>query len=663
MVESEARKNDPRTAESTRSIDGALPATTDNSPAAWLHKPLFAELAIVICGLLAYSNSLHGPFVYDDVCDIKENRLLQEAQPFWRAVVDPDKSGLILHHRPIVVLTFAVNYALTGLNVVYFHATNVLVHLLAGLTLYGIVRRTLLLASMRSFHSAANPLALVIALLWTLHPLQTGAVTYIVQRYESLMGLFYLMTLYAAIRVATSERLRAGWSIICVLACLLAMGCKEVAISAPLIVLLYDRAFVSGSFRAAWRDRKALYLGLAATWLIVLPFLWERAGGGGVVATSQGFAGFSENKPWNVYALNQPAVILHYLRLCFWPQGQCLDYAWRASVDPLQIGPPLVVIGALLAITALWTVRQPIWGFVGDWFFLILAPSSSIVPVNDLAFEHRMYLPLAAVVAATVLGCYRLIHRQWPRSYVVAKRLCYGLSIAGVATLAVLTFCRNRVYADSMTAWEDVLAKSPDNPRAMFTLAGLLADQGRAPEALAYLLALEQDDSAMLQNADVQSVWGARLINFNQGEKAIPHLLEALRLDPDLIEARVNLAALLAFRGYPEAAYAEYQNLRRLQPSLATDQAASADEKTQQMARLVKYVASVCQVEPAKASERPMNRALAAYEMGVALTRAEKPQTALVYFAAAEKLEPDAALAGALREAIEAATRQSSEKK
>ena len=256
------------------------------------------------------------------------------------------------------------------------------------------------------FAAAATPLALAIALLWTVHPLQTGAVTYIIQRTESLVSLFFLLTLYCVIRGTTSTERARGWNVAAVLSCLLGMGTKEVMATAPLVVLLYDRAFLSGSFRAALALRRGLYAALAATWGIVIWLLIATGFHGNT--TGFGVTGFTASS----YLLTQPGVLARYLRLAFWPVGQCLDYGWPPAQWPGEVVLPGLLIVGLLGLTVWALVKRPALGFLGATFFLILAPTSSFVPIRDAAFEHRMYLPLAALVTLVVLGVYWLCDRH-----------------------------------------------------------------------------------------------------------------------------------------------------------------------------------------------------------------------------------------------------------
>jgi protein O-mannosyl-transferase len=400
--------------------------------------------------------------------------------------------------------------------------TNIAIHIMAALTLGGIVRRTLLLPSMSAFERAADPLALAVALLWLTHPLQTQAVTYIVQRYESMMGLFYLLTLYAAVRSATAAK-PLGWITISVLACLMAMGCKEVAVSAPIIVLLYDRAFLSGSFGEALRRHATLYAGLAATWLIFLPFYRSFSGGEGQ------WAGFGLKTSWWDYALTQPGVLLRYLKLCAWPNDLCFDYAWPIAHSPAAILPPLAIIVALLLATLWCLLRAPKWGFLGAWFFLILAPTSSIMPVADPANEHRMYLPLAAVIGLVVIGGYWLSSR-WTALHGHRQAAGIGGSIAVllvVVAAAAATHDRNEVYRTALALWEDTVRKKPDNNRANYSAALEYAYAGNADRALelARVAVAGQPNSADSHNA-----LGIAYVSAGQLEPGIKALNKALEL-------------------------------------------------------------------------------------------------------------------------------------
>ena len=387
----------------------------------------FIPLILCAAGVLAYSNSLHAPFVFDDRFHIADNALVHQFWP-WQ----------ILTHssRPIVQLSLAWNYMLGGLDPWGYHVFNMVVHILAALVLYGVVGRTLSSSLLKAkFGRSAHWLAGLVAAIWLLHPIETQAVTYIVQRGESLMGLFYLLTLYCVIRHSESGRSRQAdwWKAAAVVSCLVGMACKGGMTTAPIVVLLYDRAFLSRSWSGLMR-RKGLYLGLAATWLVyplVLansPAEWKDTAGFGYTGVS-----------WLQYARTQPAVILHYLRLTVWPDSLCLDYAWPVARTAGEIVPQSLVILGLLSATIWAWRRSPAIGFLGVWFFLILAPSSSFIPIADLAFEHRMYLSSAAVITLGVVGLYLLGQRFSGAGNVKLRVFGWVAASLVVATMASLT--------------------------------------------------------------------------------------------------------------------------------------------------------------------------------------------------------------------------------
>ena len=279
---------------------------------------LVAAGLIVLATLAAYSNSFAGPFVFDDELSIPSNMTIRQLWPIWKPLCPPNH-GETVSGRPLLNLSLAIDYAISRLDVWSYHATNLAIHILAALLLFGILRRTFLLPAMRDrWGAAAVPLALTIALVWAVHPLQTESVTYIIQRAESLFGLFYLLTLYCFVRGVGSSRAML-WYAVCVVACLLGMASKEVMVSAPLMVLLYDRTFVAGSFREAWRRRYGLYLALAGTWLLLG---WLVAWSG----TRGSSAGFGIGVGCWEYLGTQFGAILNYLKLCVWPHPLVFYY-------------------------------------------------------------------------------------------------------------------------------------------------------------------------------------------------------------------------------------------------------------------------------------------------------------------------------------------------
>ena len=439
---------------------------------------LLAAGLIVVAGVAAFANSFWGPFIYDDLDSILGNPSIRQLWPLSQPLSPPCDTRTVTS-RPLLNLSLAVNYCLGGECVWGYHATNLAIHLVNGLLLLGILWRTFQLPTWKGRYGEAGwGLALAIALLWTIHPLQTESVTYIVQRAESLAGLFYLLVLYCVIR-GVQSRHSVGWYIVAVGACWLGVGVKEVMATAPVVVLLYDRTFVEDSFRKILRQRWGLYVGLFGSWGLLVGLLART--GVSVLKDEVGSIGM-----W-AYARSQPGIILHYLRLSLWPDRLCLCYEWPVADTLGAILPGMLVVGLLLA-TTIWGLRKwRGWGFLGAWFFLILAPTSSIMPLPQLAFEHRMYLPLAAVLTAVVVGGSivgeGLVRRGWlPGRAGVVGGVCL-VALAAVV-LGLLTFRRNEAYRTELSIWEDTVEKVPDNACAHGDLGNALVQDGRLAEGI-----------------------------------------------------------------------------------------------------------------------------------------------------------------------------------
>jgi Flp pilus assembly protein TadD len=264
------------------------------------------------------------------------------------------------------------------------------------------------------------------------------------------------------------------------------MATKEIMVTAPVTVWVYDRLFLAGGWRKALALRWRLYVGLAATWAILVALMWS---GPRSASAGLGLAGVT---PWR-YAMTQFGVILYYLRLTFWPSPLVGDYGWPWAQSFAQVWPAALAVGALLAVTIAWLWRGRPMAMAGVWFFLILAPTSSIVPILDPIFEHRMYLPLAAPLAVAVLGGDRLLAaltRSGPAGG-IRTRTVAGLGTAAIAIWAAAlgwaTFERNKVYASEERFLQDVVAKQPNSWRGHNNLGAICLAAGRTDEAIEHL--------------------------------------------------------------------------------------------------------------------------------------------------------------------------------
>lgn len=521
-------------------------ADTDAPAAATGPGPAWPALGVLVAGVLvAYGNSFEGAFVLDDLPSIVENSSIRSGGTAWF----PPEGGLTVSGRPLLNATFALNHAISGSATWSYHGLNLLIHLLAALTLWGVLRRTFRLPSLTLSRARVDWFAVAIALLWAVHPLQTESVTYLVQRAESLGGLWLLLAVYGFLRGMQSPNPRL-WFTAAVAACLAGAATKETAAVAPLIVLLYDRAFFAGSLRSAWRARGWFYLQLASTWIVTAWLVLENQGRGGTV-------GAGGPVQWWEYAALQLAAIPHYVRLAVWPHPLVFDYGPFQSISWSAVAPGAALTLPAIA-AALWALRRnrPA-GFLGASFFLLLAPSSSVVPIaSQVMAEHRMYLPLACLIAGLVLV---LRFRGGQRGTLAA-------CIVATAALIWCTWQRNRVYRSPLQLWEQTVADRPENPRAWVNLGEALAGAGRLREAIeSFRQALRLQPNYTTAHYDLGTVH----LRLGEPALAIEPLRAALENNPEHAEAAYNLGNALAATREPAGAARWYARALEISPGQA----------------------------------------------------------------------------------------------
>ena len=354
------------------------------------------------------------------------------------------------------------------------------------------------------------------------------------------------------------------WYIGAVAAGVCSAGAKEVAAAIPLVILLFDWMFLAASFRQLIRARWGLYLGLVLVWITSAVLL---ALGPKTEDLNAGF-GFGETTPIQ-YLLSQPGVILYYLRLCFWPWPLCLIYrGWPLAESLGDVWLPGSIVAVLLLMTA-WAAARRWWpGFLGAWFFLILAPTSSIMPIADLAFEHRMYLPLIGVLALVVLAGYGLGGKLLDRAGVSEGRRA-GLAVATVTlvalTLGTLTFCRNEDYRSEIAIWRDAVNHYP-SAFANKSLGNTLLAEDAVDEALPYLEAAYNEEPHGL----VLFFLGQAYFQKNDLDRAIYWFSLALESIPGHSPSENNLGLALYYQGKPEEAKAHIEKALQGAPKEAT---------------------------------------------------------------------------------------------
>ena len=513
----------------------------------------WAVLLVVAIGA-AYADSFHGPFVLDDTPSILENQSIRHLGSAQVLAAPPE--AITTAGRPLVNLSLAVNYAINGLTVEGYHFVNLAIHILASLALFGLVRRTLLLPTLSAqLGAAASRLAFAVALLWGIHPLQTESVTYVVQRAEAIVGLFYFLTIYCVLRGTTAARGRA-WYVAALGSCVLGMASKEVMVLAPVVALLYHRIFITGSFRKSLRQRWGLWLGLASTW-VLLAFL---------IASSRnraGSAGFGLGITVWEYARTQFGCIAHYLRLALWPSPLVLDYGAPVARTAAEIVPYAMAVFVLLAATVAALALRPKLGFLGAWFFAILAPTSSIVPLpGQTEAEHRMYLALAAVVVLVVLAGYRALGWLGWRS----TRAVVALISVVAALLGWGTYRRNQVYQSELALWDSTIENCPRNERARLSRGKVYDGRGQ------YDAAVRDYDEAIRLHPDYAEAYnnrGAAYEAMGRIDMAAKDYDKAIEVQPAGAEAYCNRGNVRQSRGQYAEAIRDYDRAIELKPNLA----------------------------------------------------------------------------------------------
>jgi tetratricopeptide (TPR) repeat protein len=401
------------------------------------------------------------------------------------------------------------------------------------------------------------------------------------------------------------------------------MASKEVMVTAPVMVLLYDQTFVSGSFREAWSRHRRLYLGLAGSWLL-LGYL--------MAGLHNRSVGYGLGISWGGYALAECQAVVRYLRLALWPHPLVFDYGFYVPTKEMVAVAPYALILAVLATGVLFALkRRPAIGFVGAWFFVILAPTSSVVPsVGSPIAEHRMYLPLASVVTLIVLGSIALGRRLFQDRPGIVVGCMTGAAVAGL--LSSLTIHRNQDYHSALTIWQDTVEKRPNNPRAHNNLGVALLRQGHVQDAIGNF-----ERALQIKPGDANAHYnlGLALVQLGRLPEAIQQYHRALRINPDYADAHNDLGIALQQTGKIEEAIAHYEQALRLNPDFvdAENNLAVTLAREGRVPEAITHWEQALRINP--------DYAEADYNLGLALTGLGKLPEAIEHYEHALRINPD----------------------
>jgi hypothetical protein len=433
------------------------------------------RIVVLLLIALAYANSFRAAFLLDDKYTIPLNPYLTGEKAVWYApfVAPP---GAPSAGRPMISLSFWLNWQVSGADTWSYHLANLFIHMGVALILFGLIRR--LLARSPRWAGSADRLAFLITLLWAVHPIHTSAVTYVSQRAESIMALFFMGCL-AAIERWDVRRDRRLWPVLAVVCAYLATLSKEVGAMLPFVVLLFDRAYLSPDWRTAWRRQRWVVLAMIPAILVLAALQMQDPRGNTVQWSYQGI------NSWT-YLQSQAVGLSMYLWKMIWPHPLIMHYGWPVGFPPALWVPCFLFIGGLFAAAVWAMVRRPRLGFPGVAAFLMLGPSSSVVPViSEIWAEHRMYLPGAIVLLYVVLGGALLAARRgWDRHPGWIRGAKFALALFLVVAVSKI-WLQNARYRNEVVMWQHNAKHVPHNRLAHYNLGCALAYLERLPEAAA----------------------------------------------------------------------------------------------------------------------------------------------------------------------------------
>lgn len=542
-------------------------------------------ILIVFLGILAYSNSFHCSFQFDDESSIFRNQYIEN-------IHDISSIWNFLPRRFVLYLSLALNYHFCKYNVFGYHLVNLAIHLLTAFLVWWLVLLTLSTACMKKnkISQHADLVALFAALIFVSHPVQTEAVTYLVQRAASLATLFYLAALcfYVKSRLLQDNK---AYSLVfygaSILTAVVAMFTKEIAITLPLMIMFYDWSFLRTDRKFNWK-RAAPFL----LTLLIIPLtmyftesLKTKQMPGIVPPESPAISTIH-------YLLTEFKVICTYIRLIFLPVNQNLDYDYRVSYSIFEL-PVLFSLAFLLAvfyfIQRLFSEYRLV-AFYAAWFFITLLPESSLLPINDVIFEHRLYLPMVGGSILLASSVFYLLREKSIKTSIIILAIL-------VSYFSILTYQRNKVWKDEFTLWSDVVKKSPHKARPYNNLGKAYFDRDDWDQARAnFNKSIELDPNYAEPYYNRGTVY-ARQGNFVM---ANADFTKALERRPGYVDVYNNRACAYISEGKFAQAILDFNNAIKINPNNAEDfnELGYAYEKLGDFNQAFEYYNKALQLDP-----------------------------------------------------------------
>ncbi len=522
---------------------------------------------ILLCclGIVIYSNSLNNSFHFDDVSSIVKNLNIKNLS----------KLRLIWDFWPtrfITYLSLAFNYHLHQLRVFGYHLFNLAIHLCTTILVWWFTLLTFATPAMKNdkITKHTNLIAFLVAAMFVSHPIQTQAVTYIVQRATSLAALFYLLSLCLYIKSRAleiekndSKQSHNFYYLASLIAASVGMFTKEIIITLPLAIVVYELCFLKMRAGLNWRKILPFFI-ISLT--IPLTMLVTKSVNFGEMRRVSEYSYSPNISPWS-YLLTQFRVIITYLRLLFIPLNQNLDYDYPIAKTLLEpatfVSFLFLVVILIIAIRIFYRYR--LVSFAIFWFFLILLLESSIFPIQDVIFEHRLYLPMLGYSIFLISVMYYLF-----------KNRNIGIIILILITsgYAILTYGRNFAWQDDLILCKDILRKSPRKPRSYVHLGNAYTQKKMYSQAIDSLIkAIEIAPNY----SDAYYNLGAVYYEKGDFDKAIFYLSKAIQIDPVDFEAYYYRGASFSYKKEYGKAISDFSQALHINPKYIASYGALAN--------------------------------------------------------------------------------------
>ena len=512
---------------------------------------------ILVLGTVIYSNSFDCTFHFDDIISIVNNDAIKD-------VSDINTIWKSNSRRFIAYLSLAINHHFGALNVWGYHFFNLMIHLTTSLLVYWLMFITLKTPNVKSLIPVKDHqwIALVVALIFVSHPLATQSVTYIIQRMASMVTLFYLFAIILYLKGRLNQgstSLSIGYFITALIAAIFALFTKENAFTIPLVILLVEISLFKRDKIVVNFSKPRIILG-CIVFLSFLLLLFSRVSSSFFQTIPPSFGHTYTVTPWN-YLLTQFSVIVKYIQLLCFPINLNFDYDYAISnslIEPrtfLSLG----FLSALVGLSIYLFKKQKLISFGIMWFFITISIESSFIPLADLIFEHRTYLPSVGFFMILTVGIYQLM---WQKN----KKIALGFIFLIIGINSFATYQRNKVWKNEGTLWNDVIAKSPNKARPYLCRGNYYKNLKRNREALS-----DFTKSISLNPAYIEPYNNKGTTLYNEGllTEALSYLNYAIENSPDYTEAYINKGIVLATQKKYSKALENFNRAIEIEPNNA----------------------------------------------------------------------------------------------